>query len=458
MSKIDKPLFWNTYKKEYISLLKLGFPVLITQLGIIIVGFADTMMVGMYGTQELAAASFVNNFFMVPIVMLIGFASGITPLVGALFSQKKYFETGQILRVSTQLNAFVGIFFSVVMALLYFFLDYMGQPQELMPLIKQYYIIVLFTLFPISIFNCYQQMANGITDTAMPMWLMLMMNFINIIGNYVLIFGKFGCPELGLPGAGISTLTARWLGAILIVILVMRRKRYKPYIDGLYMNAGLRTERKLVFRTSYPVMIQSGIETILWSLGAIVCGWFGAIELAGYQVIVTISQLGFMTYISFGVATSIRVANYIGINDFAMVRRISSAGLHINLLLGTLASLIFLFATKWILGAFTTDLDVIATALLLIPPLILYQYGDAIQITYANALRGTSEVKPLLWISIVCYICIGIPLLLLFGVVLNGKSAGVFYSFSGALFAAAFFLSKAYKNTIRRRESALKEA
>ena len=218
------------------------------------------------------------------------------------------------------------------------------------------------------------------------------------------------------------------------------------------MSFSLKKERKQVFNTSYPVMIQSGIETVLWSFGAVVCGWFGAVELAGYQVIVTVSQLGFMTYISFGVATSILVANHIGVDNYMMVRRISSAGLHINIMLGTLASFLFFFATEWIIGAFTSDLAVVSTALLLVPPLILYQYADAIQITYANALRGTSEVKPLLWVSILCYICIGIPLLLLFAIVFDGKSVGVFYSFSGALFAAALFLWLAFRKVVKRRE------
>lgn len=453
-SKLQKINLWNSYKNEYKNLVRLGFPVLITQLGIIVVGFADTMMVGMYGTKELAAASFVNNFFMVAVVMLIGFASGVTPLVGALYSQKKNFETGQILRVSTQLNAMTGLTFTAIMGILYFFLENMGQPEELLPLIKQYYLVILASLFPMAIFNCYQQMANGTTDTAMPMWLMLLMNFMNIIGNYALIFGKFGCPELGLLGAGISTLVARWTGAVLIVILVLTRRRYKQYLDGLMMKAQLQTERKKVFQTSYPVMIQSGIETVLWSVGAVVCGWFGAIELAGYQVIVTISQLGFMTYISFGIAASIRVANYIGVNDFAMVRRISSAGLHINLFLGTLASLFFFFGGEWLLGGFTSDAAVISTAVLLIPPLILYQYMDAIQITYANVLRGTSEVKPLLWISIVSYLCIGIPFLFLLSIGFDLKSEGVFYSFSGALLTAAILLLLAFRRAVRRRETA----
>ncbi|MBO7164550.1 MAG: MATE family efflux transporter, partial [Muribaculaceae bacterium] len=103
-TSLQRLKIWEAYKAEYKTLLRLGLPVLVTQLGIIVVSFADTMMVGMYGTKELAAAAFVNNFFMVGIVMLIGFASGVTPLVGALYSQKKDIEVGRTLRVTTHLN------------------------------------------------------------------------------------------------------------------------------------------------------------------------------------------------------------------------------------------------------------------------------------------------------------------------------------------------------------------
>ncbi len=446
--------FWKAYKTEYKNLWRLGLPVLITQVGIIVVNFADTMMVGAYGTDELAAAAFVNSIFMIATVMQIGFASGMTPLIGALYSRKENTEVGITLRAGLQINVIVSLCFTAIMGTLYFFLDRFGQPEELLPLIRSYYLIVLATLLPMAIFNCCQQTANGTTDTATPMWMILCANAINILGNYTLIYGHFGAPQLGLVGAGLSTLTARYLAMTGILLFLLFSKRYSPYIKGLREgSAKSGSVRMKVWTTSYPVMIQSGVECFLWSFGAIVSGWFGKIQLASYQVVNTIAQLGFMTFMSFGVATSIRVANYTGLRDINGMRRITSAGLHLNLLLATIASLVFLIGGRHLIHAFTPDPEVITAALALIVPLILYQYGDAIQLTYANALRGTSHVMPMLWISIVSYIIVGIPLLLFLAKVLDWHNIGVYYSFSGALIVASVLLIRAFGATVRKKEA-----
>lgn len=283
----------------------------------------------------------------------------------------------------------------------------------------------------------------------MPMWLVLGANVLNIIGNYVLIYGHFGAPELGLDGAGISTAFSRLISAVAIVVILLTSKRYRPYMEGLMYRGKLRTERKKVFVTSYPIMIQSGIECMLWSFGAVVSGWFGVQQLASYQILIAVSHIGFMTYISFGIATSIKVSNYMGVKDFVGIRRVTKTGLSVNLMLGTIASLIFLVFGRDLLELFTDDIAVIELAVLMIPPLVLYQYGDAIQITYANALRGTSHVKPLLWVSLVCYIIIGIPFLRLLAEGFDMKNVGVFYSFSGALFSAALLLYLSYKKAVK---------
>ncbi len=445
---------WKTYKAEYYSLLRLGLPVLVTQLGIIVVNFADTMMVGSYGTDELAAAAFVNSLFVIATFMQIGFASGMTPLIGALYSRGDSHKVGVTLRAGLQVNVMVSICFTALMGILYFFLDCFGQPVELLPLIRKYYLIVLATLLPMAVFNCCQQTSNGTTDTATPMWMILGANALNIVGNYVLINGRFGFPELGLTGAGLSTLTARYAAMAGIIIFITLSSRYRPYIDGLRTASGeTANERKRVWMTSYPLMIQNGIECFLWSFGTIVSGWFGKIQLASYQVVNTISQLGFMTYLSFGIATSIRVANYTGLRDIGGIRRITSAGLRLNILLATVASTVFLAGGAHLIRIFTPDPDVVATALGLILPLILYQYADAYQLTYVNALRGTSEVKPLLWISIISYIFAGIPLLLTLAKGFGLGNLGVYYSFSGALLLASVLLHRAFEKAVARKES-----
>lgn len=444
----NSPGYFQTVR----SLLRLGIPVLVTQVGIIVVSFADTMMVGAYGLNELAASAFVNSLFLVGVVMLLGFAGGVTPIIGALYGKKDHKEVGLMLRASLLVNLGMAGIFVVVMGCIFFLLPYFGQDEDLLPIAEDYYLIILPSLIPMAIFNCMQQSCNGLNDTATPMWIILGADVLNIIGNYVLIFGKWGFPELGLAGAGWSTLAARTSTAVAIIGVYIFSSRYNLYWKSV-INGGSGKERKWhVWKTSYPLMVQSGVECGLWTMGAVVSGWFGKVELAAYQVMNTIGQLGFMIYMSFGWATSIKVANFTGRKDFVSVRQVTRVGLHIILLLATIASLVFLFFTDNLVNYFTSEEDVVAYAMLMIAPLVLYQYCDGTQLTYVNALRGTSEVKPLLWISVLSYIFVGISVLLLFAVALDMQTVGVYYSFSVALLTAAVLLVVIFNKTVNNLE------
>lgn len=436
-------------KAEYSDLFRLGLPVLVTQLGVIVVNFADTMMVGHYGTPELSSAAFVNSLFLIPLVMQLGFANGLTPLVGALFSRGSFMKAGRLMKAGLISNVILSLIFMAIMGILYFFLPYFGQDEDLLPIIRPYYLIALVSLLPGAVFCACQQVANGSTDTAMPMWVMISGNVFNIFGNWMLIWGIGPFPELGLVGAGISTLTARSLMAVAILLLFLLRKRYSNYIKGMRLRLRGRGIMREVALTSYPVMIQSGVECMLWSVGAIVCGGFGKLQIAGFQVTNTIGQLGFMIYISFSTAVAIRVANYTGLNDIRGVRRTTTAGLHMLMMLGTLSSLVFILFARPLIWAFTDDQDVTAMALSLIPPLVVYQYGDAIQLVFANALRGMADVKPLLSTSLISYLLIGIPVMYLMSTLLGMEAQGVYYSFSFALFAASALYYRAYRKHFR---------
>lgn len=341
--------FWSRYRAEYAELAKLGFPVLMTQLGVILMSFADTLMVGAYSVEALASSAFVNSVFLIPLVMLSGLAAGITPLVGALYTRGRHEESGRITRAGLQINAIVSLMFTAVMGCLYFFVDRFGQPVELLPYIRPYYLLMLGTMLPMALFNAFAQTANGMTDTRTPMWCILGAIATNIIGNWLLIFGHFGCPRLGLVGAGIATVISRVVGLLVITFIFLRIKRYDACRPSLLHARRLGAERRKVWVTSYPVMIQNGVECSLWSFGAVACGWFGKIQLAAYQIVNTIGQLGFMTYISFGVAVSVRVANFTGLHDEQGAGTTARAGLHLNLVLATIASLLMTFfaASCW---------------------------------------------------------------------------------------------------------------
>lgn len=433
---------YSTVRGQYKPLLALAAPILVGQIGSIATGFADNIMVGHYSTQALAAASFCNNLFNVPILGCVGFTMGITPLVGAYYTQKKVAETGRLMRNAAVLDSIFGIAVMLIMIVLYLNLSYFGQPDELLPLIRPYYLLCTAGILPVMIFNVFMQWSYGINRTAVPMWIILAGNILNIIGNYMLIYGHFGFPELGLTGAGISTLTSRVLIAVAMIAYYSRSRTGRPYWAHWH---GTRPSRPVIHKlwtTSLPVSLQMMFETAAFSGSAIFCGWLGTVPLAAFQIIVTISTLGFCIYYSVGAAIAVRVSNAGGAGTPSDMRRVAWAGYHIILVVMALSSMLFIFGGRMLMHVFSDDAVVIACAATVIFPLVLYQLGDATQITFANALRGTGRVQSMLWIALFSYVILGLPSSWLLAFPAGLGIYGIVLSFSVSLFTAgALFLT-----------------
>lgn len=423
----------------YKELVRLGLPILVGQVGMIVVGFADNIMVGHYSTDALAAASFVNNVFNVVMMCSLGFTFGLTPLAGALYSSGKLERTGALTRLALRVNACFTLLLMAVMAVLYFYLDRLGQPAHLLPIIRPYYLIFLVSLLPVSLFNVMAQWSYGINDTRLPMWIILGANALNIAGNYALIFGHWGAPELGLTGAGLSTLCARVLSPLVMAAVFVLSRRCAPYRRGMRELRVRPGDLRLVVTTSLPVALQMAFETAAFSLSAVMVGWLGHVELAAFQIVVIVGMLGFCVYYSVGAAIAVKVANAssAGADACREMRRYAWAGYHIMLVLMTGASLIFALGGRWLMGVFSEDVAVVGLATSLIVPMILYQLGDATQITFANALRGTSRVQPMLWIAGFSYLVCGLPSTYLLCFTADLGVYGVILSFSVSLFMAA---------------------
>lgn len=437
----------------YKKILRLGFPILVGQAGAIVVGFADTTMVGRYSTEALASASFVNNIFNVAVFASLGFAYGLTPLVGALFSQNHRHRIGELMRSAVAVNMAFALLLTVIMAVIYFNLHRLGQPPELLPLIRPYFLIVLAGMIPLTLFNVFAQWSYAINRTRMPMWIILTANAVNILGNYLLIYGHFGLPQLGLNGAGIATLAARVLCAAIIMIIFFSRREYREYRRGFLEGSVTARAIRQINTTSWPVSLQMAFESGSFTFAAVMAGWISAIALASFQVVVILGTLGFCIYYSMGAAVSVLVSNAAGLSDRRLMRRTASAGYIIMIILATISSLIFILAGAHIMPLFTDDTQVVATALTLIVPLALYQYSDATQITFANALRGTSNVMPMLWISLLSYVVVGVPATWALAFPCGLGIYGIILSFSVSLFmAAALFLYFFLRTTRSRSE------
>ncbi len=427
----------KTLFTHYKATLRLGVPIAIGQIGVIMVGFADTMMVGHFDTPSLAAASFVNSLFNLVTYLLLGYSYGLTPLVSSLCGRGDRAGAGGALKHALTVNALFTFALLAAMGVLYFFLDRMGQPAAILPLVRPYYAVVLVSMAFLALFNVLRQFTDGTTDTATGMWVLLAGNAINILFNWLLIFGVGPFPRLGLLGAGLSTLLSRVFMAVAIAAVILLRRRYADYRAGFpRLPFSWRSVRR-VNACSLPVSLQMGMESGAFTFSGIMAGWLGALELATYQVVVTVSTLGFLLYYSFGAGVSIRAAAFAGNNDWAGVRDAAKAGTHILVVMAAAVSLLFLTLGGGMMRCFTEDTAVIALALTLVPPLMLYQLGDAMQVCFANALRGTGRVMPMMWIAFISYILVNLPVGYLLAFPCRLGLTGLYLAFSCGLFLAA---------------------
>ena len=224
------------YITHYRSLTSLGLPIIIGQTGTILLSCADTLMIGHHGTDELAAAAFVNNMFNLVLLFGLGFSYGLTPIVGNLFGREQSSRIGETVKNALAANSLLALLLGAVVTMLYANIGNLGQPTELLPLMRPYLLVLFVSLPFVCWFNVFKQFSDGITDTRTPMWILLGGNILNIIGNYLLIYGKLGLPELGLFGAGISTMLSRVIMTIVFAAIFFLSKRYRIYRVGFIQS------------------------------------------------------------------------------------------------------------------------------------------------------------------------------------------------------------------------------
>ncbi|MBO5865821.1 MAG: MATE family efflux transporter [Bacteroidaceae bacterium] len=439
------------FAAHYKELSRLGLPIVIGQLGIILVSFVDTFMVGRHGTNDLGAASFVNNMFNLAIIFATGFSYGLTPIIGKLFGRGKRHEAGGMLKNAIAANSCIALLLMAVMWVLYVNIDNLGQPAELLELMRPYYCTLLLSIPFILLFNAFKQFADGITDTKTPMWILLCGNAINIVGNYILIFGKCGMPELGLLGAGISTLLSRMAMLAIFLAIFFKGERYRVYAQGFEQTKVSKVRQKELFRLGMPVAAQMGMETASFSLATIMVGWLGTTALAAHQIMCTVGQIGFMMYYGMAAAVAVKTSNYCGTGDTPNIRRTATAGFHLILMMAIAASALIFVTRQHIGGIFNDNAEVAMLVAQLAIPFTLYQFGDGMQCNYSNALRGIADVKPVMLYAFIAYFVVSLPAGYIFGFVFDWGLPGVWMSFPFGLTTAGVMFYLRFRHTLRRK-------
>ena len=410
-----------TIRQHILSLSHLGLPIVIAQLGTIAQSFADTSMIGQYGTLELSSAGFVNNVFNLLIFFVLGLSYSTTPVVGSLWGQGRKDDARRALNNSLVVSTIGSAVLLLLLAVVYLNLDNLGQPSELMPYIRPYFITLTLSVPFIAVFNSFKQYSDATGDTRTPMWVMLISNVVNVVGNYILIF----VCDMGLLGAGIATLLSRIFMAVWMWLKVGIGRGYDAK-GIMYLT-----------RKGLPISVQLCLEAGSFNVCALFMGWIGANALAAHQVMCVVGSLCFMVYYGIGAAAAVRISHYRGLKDMNGVRETAYVALGMTAVIGVVVTISVLVFHGLLFSVFTTSQEVIAILVSMLPAFAAYQIGDLAQTVFANCLRAVEDVKSMMLSAFVAYIIVSIPCSYIFAFPLGMGAAGIWWGFPFGLSVAA---------------------
>ncbi len=440
---------FNQYTKEFRYNLKLAYPVILGMLGHTFVAFADNIMVGQLGTAELAAVSLGNSFVFIAMSLGIGFSTAITPLVAEADGAKNWSDGKSALKHGLVLCTFLGLSLFGAILLCKPLLHSMQQPLEVVELAIPYLELVAFSLVPLIVFQAFKQFSEGLSQTKYPMYATILANVVNVVINYLLIFGSFGFPKLGIVGAAIGTLVSRFIMVGYIYFLLKRKEQFSRYVTNFNFKKIERAVMNKIIGLGFPSALQMFFEVAIFTAAIWLSGVLGKNAQAANQIALNLSSMTFMVGMGLGVAAMVRVGNQKGLQSFRDLKRIGESIFLLTLLLEIVFATLFLIGKNW-LPTIYLDVDdainlvdnneviFIAAKLLLIAA--FFQISDGIQVVVLGALRGLQDVKIPTLITFVAYWLIGFPVSYYFGLFTEFKSSGIWMGLLLGLTASAVML------------------
>jgi MATE family multidrug resistance protein len=444
----------NGLREEYSKMLTLAVPVVLSQVGQLVVQFVDNAMVGHLGALPLAGVAFGGNIFFFLFIFGIGLAMGTTPLVGEMFSQGRHRHSAAFLKNSIWLYLSIGVVICAVQFATIPLFGYMGQPAEVIEQAIPYYRYLAWSMIPLMLFAAFKQFLEGVGNTRVAMVIVIVSNVVNVIFNYLLIYGKGGFPEMGAAGAGLSTLISRVLTPVLVIGYFFWNNSLRRYLVFYNAQPFSRTKIRELLAVGVPISAQMTLEGGAFALTGVMMGWFGTVALASNQIAVTMSNMAFLIVLSIGSAVTIRTSHQFGVQNFGGIRRVASASVRIAVAWNAFTALLFISCRNLLPQIFTTDPDVIALTGKLLVFVGIYQFSDGLQVIFMSLLRGMQDVKATSIVAFLSYIVVDLPIGYLLGFVLGFGPEGIFMGYIFGLTLAAVLLGTRYRRIVRRHEAA----
>lgn len=445
-----------TIKDHFRITFNLAFPVMLSQLGQVSVGVADSMMVGRLGALPLAAASLGNSIFFVILMFGMGVSMGITPLVSVAEGKGKNKRISNLFRHGFWINIATSLILTSLVLIIAQGLNFLEQPEEVVTLTIPYLFVITASLLPFMIFQTFKQFAEGLSQTKQAMYITIFCNLVNVFLNWVLIFGKLGAPEMGLMGAGWATLISRILMPIMMGWYVLKSKRYQVYNLSMVLKQWSLPMFSRILNVGIPTGFQYIFEVSAFSTAAIMMGWLGVNALAGHQIAINLASISYMMAAGLSTAGMIRVSNQIGKGNFKAMKE---AGMVVYAM-----AMIFMFTTALIFVAFKDflptlyidDPEVVSLSASLLVIAGFFQLSDGAQVIGLGVLRGMEDVKIPTLVTLVAYWVIGLPLGYLLAFNFGFAEKGIWYGLLIGLSVTAFLLYFRFRKLSKQRMSVSK--
>lgn len=401
-----------TYPQHVRAMAVLGIPLVGGHLSQFAIGLTDTVMLGWYGAEALAAITLASSFFFTLFIMGGGFAWAVMPMVASFHAEGD--ETN--LRRATRMGMWLSIMFAALTAPLFWFsspiLQALGQETGLAESAQQYLRIAGWGIVPALLVMVIKSYLAALERTQVVLWISLAAALANGLANYALIFGNWGAPELGLQGAAVASLLTQLISLVGVVWYAVRALPHHNLFHRLWRLDPEMIIR--VFKLGWPISLTSLAETGLFVASALMMGWLGTVPLAAHGIAITLASGTFMVHLGLSNATTVRAGNAYGRRDADHLARGGQTAIFLSLGVSAIAIVAFLSMPELLIRGFLDENDpardqIIATGIGLLAMAALFQLVDGAQVIALGLLRGVQDTRVPMFIAAFSYWIIGVP-------------------------------------------------
>lgn len=439
----------KNYTKEFSYNLRLAYPIILGMVGHTLIGIVDNIMVGKLGSTELAAVSLGNSMIFIALSLGIGFSTAITPIVAEADAEKNPSKIRAAFHHGLFLCIILGVLLFGVIVLAMPLMELLHQPADVIVLAKPYLAWVAFSLVPLIIYQGYKQFADGLSMTKYSMYAIIMANIIHVGINYMLIYGVWIFPKMGIVGAALGTVISRIMMVLFMHIILSRREQLKSYFQNFSFEEIKKETLRKIISLGLPSAMQMLFEVVLFTASIWLCGNIGKTSQAANQVALSLSSLTFMFAMGLSVVSMIRVSNQRGLMDYKNLVVVARSVFLLSIILEVVFAAVFiafhsilpyLFLNMENTLQLTDNTEVIEIASKLLLIAAVFQISDGIQVVVLGALRGLQDVKVPMYITFVAYWVIGFPISYYLAEYTPWKAQGVWIGLLAGLTSAAIFL------------------